>query len=308
MIIDCHVHAGELNKHYPIWWIEELYRVWGGVHQWTYDRPTLSVGERLVYQMDQIGIDMMCIMTSDHRRVYPNDSGPYTPNDFLLEVKDVAPERFALTCSVDPFRDISGSVREIERCVKQHGFNACKLYPSYDHFDPRDERLDLIYKKLVELDVTMQVHMGWTPCKNAPMRFQQPYLLDDVGARFPDLKVVIAHVGWPWVEECLAVVAKWENFHVDFAYWGWFGAETTFQAVKRIGDLCGYDKLCFGSENSHTHMAVEMFQSFGNVAKNLGVAPISSENMEKIMWKNTARLWKIDPKTCVKKKQTVEAR
>ena len=54
MIIDCHVHAGELNKHYPIWWIEELYRVWGGVHQWTYDRPTMSVGERLVYQMDQL--------------------------------------------------------------------------------------------------------------------------------------------------------------------------------------------------------------------------------------------------------------
>ena len=78
--------------------------------------------------------------------------------------------------------------------------------------------------------------------------------------------------------------------------------------MKRIGDLCGYDKLCFGSENSHTHMAVEMFQSFGNVAKNLGVAPISPENMEKIMWKNTARLWKIDPKTCVKKKQTAEAR
>jgi len=20
-----------LNKHYPVWWIEELYRVWGGV-------------------------------------------------------------------------------------------------------------------------------------------------------------------------------------------------------------------------------------------------------------------------------------
>jgi predicted TIM-barrel fold metal-dependent hydrolase len=94
---------------------------------------------------------------------------------------------------------------------------------------------------------------------------------------------------------CLAVVAKWENFHVDFAYWGWFGAETTFQTVKRIGDLWGYDKLCFGSENSHTHMAVEMFQSFGNAAKNLGVAPVSPENMEKIMWKNTARLWKINP-------------
>jgi predicted TIM-barrel fold metal-dependent hydrolase len=94
-----------------------------------------------------------------------------------LEVKAVAPERFALTCSVDPFRDIQASVREIERCIKQHGFSACKLYPSYDHFDPRDERLNPIYEKLVELDVTMQVHMGWTPCKNAPMKFQHPYLL-----------------------------------------------------------------------------------------------------------------------------------
>ena len=40
------------------------------------------------------------------------------------------------------------------------------------------------------------------------------------------------------------------------------------------------------------------------------LAPISPENMEEIMWKNTARLWNTDPKTCVKKKQkqTTEAR
>ena len=26
MLIDCHVHAGELGKHYPSWWMAELYR------------------------------------------------------------------------------------------------------------------------------------------------------------------------------------------------------------------------------------------------------------------------------------------
>jgi hypothetical protein len=50
-----------------------------------------------------------------------------------------------------------------------------------------------------------------------------------------------------------------------------------------------------------------MFQSFGDVAKKLDVDPISSENMDKIMWKNTARLWKINSKVQVKKKQTVQA-
>jgi uncharacterized protein len=303
MIIDCHVHAGELGKHYPTWWIEELYTPWGGIHQWTYDRPNLSVGERLVSQMDQVGLDMMCIMTSDHRRVYPNDSGPYTPNDYLLEVRKHAPERFALTGSVDPFRGIPESVKEIERCIKDLGFNAIKLYPAYDHFDPRDERLDPIYKKLVELDVTMQIHMGWTPCKNAPMKYQPAFLLDDVAAKFPELKIVVAHVAWPWVEECIALVAKWPNIHVDLAYWGWFGAEFSYRTVKRIGDLAGYDRVLFGSENSHTHMAKDMFLSFNDVAKKLGDAPISNENMEKIMWKNTVRLWKIkNPKPHVKTK------
>jgi hypothetical protein len=213
MIIDCHIHAGELGKHYPEWWVKELYTPWGGIHNWHYDKPDMSVGERLVYQLDRVGVDMACIMTSDHRRVYPNDGGPYTPNDYLLEVKSVAPDRFALTCSVDPLRGIEDSVKEIKRCVKDHGFTACKLYPSYDHFDPRDERLDPIYKTLVDHDVTMQIHMGWTPSKNAPMKFQQPYLLDDVAAKYPDLKIVVAHVGWPWVDECMALIAKWDNVH-----------------------------------------------------------------------------------------------
>ena len=295
MIIDCHVHAGELGKHYPRWWMEELYEPWGGMHQWSYDTSNMSFGERLVSQMDQVGVDMMCIMTSDHRRVYPDDKGPYTPNDFLLEVREAAPERFAMTCSVDPMRgDAADHAREIERCVKEHGFTACKIYPSYDHFDPGDARLFPIYEKLIELDTTMQIHMGWTPCKNAPMKFQHPYLLDDVMARYPELKVVIAHVAWPWVEECIALIAKWETMHVDLAYWGWFGTEDVLKTVTRIGRLCGYDRVLFGSENSHTHMAPKMMADLNPLAEKLGMPTISAPDMEKIMWRNTARLWKID--------------
>ena len=296
MIIDCHVHAGELGKHYPEWWVAELYRHWGGIHQWTYERPNLSVGERLLSQMNQVGVDMMCIMTSDHRRVFPNDSGPYTPNDYLLEVKKVAPERFALTCSVDPFRGVADGVKEIERCVKEHGFQACKLYPSYDHFDPGDEHLFPIYKKLVELEIPMQIHMGYTPSRNAPMKYQLPHLLDPVGEKFPELKVIVAHMAWPWTEECMSLISRWENFHCDVAYWGWFGAERVLRKIRDFGDICGFDRLLYGSENSHTHMAPDMFRSFKTLAPKLGIKPITDEEMDLIMWKNTARLWKLNPK------------
>ena len=298
MLIDCHVHAGELGKHYPDWWMAELYRVWGGLKQYSDSKApeaeSLTLGERLVRQMDQAGIDLMCIMTSDHRRVYSDRLGPYTPNDYLLEVQAAAPDRFALTCSVDPLRDVYESVQEIERCATQLGIKACKLYPTYDHFDPRDRRLEPIYEKLVELDMTMQIHMGWTPCCNAPMKFQQPHLLDDVAQSFPTLRIVVAHMGWPWIEECMALVAKWEHVHADIAYWGWFGPRKVFESLKLFGRLCGFDKVVYGSENAFTAFAPDMMRSLNKQAAIVRDDPIAQADMEKIMWKNAARLWKID--------------
>ena len=298
MLIDCHVHAGELGKHYPDWWMAELYRGWGGLKQYSDakapDTEKLTLGQRLVRQMDHAGIDLMCIMTSDHRRVYSDRLGPYTPNDYLVEVKATAPERFALTCSVDPLRDIYESVQEIERCAKVHGMKVCKLYPTYDHFDPRDPQLDPIYEKLVELDMTMQIHMGWTPCCNAPMKFQQPHLLDDVAQKFPTLRIVVAHMGWPWIEECMALVAKWEHVHADIAYWGWFGPRKVFESLKLFGRLCGFDKLVYGSENAFTTFAPDMMRNLNKQAAIVRDDPIPDAEMEKILWKNAARLWKIE--------------
>lgn len=49
-------------------------------------------------------------------------------------------------------------------------------------------------------------------------------------------------------------------------------------------------------------MAPDMFRSFGEIAKKRGEKPISGGDMDLIMWKNTARLWKIkDPKPHVKR-------
>jgi predicted TIM-barrel fold metal-dependent hydrolase len=296
MIIDCHIHAGELGLHYPKWWIDELYRAFGSnAVQWTGGRPNMTVGERLLAQMDDLGIDMMCIMTSDHRRVYADAKGPYAPNDYLLKVREVAPERFALTCSVDPLRDLYEAVQEIDKCARE-GFTACKLYPTYDHFYPADERLFPIYEKLIEHDMLLQVHMGWTPCLNAPMKYQMPYLLDDVAAKFPEMRILIAHMGWPHYEECMALIAKWENLHADIAYWGWFGPEYVLKVLKQFGRLCGFDKLVYGSENSHTVVGLEMMRGLKNTAGQLGIEPIPDADTEKIMWKNAARLWKIESK------------
>ena len=148
-----------------------------------------------------------------------------------------------MTCSVDPLRDVYESVREIGRCIQDLGMDAVKLYPAYDPFDPRDERIFPVYEKIIELDVPMQCHMGWTPCLNAPMQCQPAHLLDDV------------------------------------AYRGGFTPEENLKTIRRFGRPCGFDKLPFGPENSHTHMAVELMRGLTQEAGRLGVEPIADEDM-----------------------------
>jgi hypothetical protein len=41
-------------------------------------------------------------------------------------------------------------------------------------------------------------------------------------------------------------------------------------------------------------MAPEMMRGLNNFAGKIGVDPIGQDDMDKILWKNTARLWKID--------------
>jgi predicted TIM-barrel fold metal-dependent hydrolase len=48
-------------------------------------------------------------------------------------------------------------------------------------------------------------------------------------------------------------------------------------------------------------MAPGMFLGFHDLASKLGLNPISGEDMEKIMWRNTARLWKLNPQTAARK-------
>jgi hypothetical protein len=47
-----------------------------------------------------------------------------------------------------------------------------------------------------------------------PSACGRPILLDDVALYFPELRLVAAHTGWPWVEELIALAWKHPNVYI----------------------------------------------------------------------------------------------
>ena len=72
-------------------------------------------------------------------------------------------------------------------------------------------------------------------------------LLDDVAADFPELKIIMAHPGWLWQDEQLAIAMHKENAFVDLSGW----SPKYFQPllVTYMGKMIPH-KFLFGTDYS----------------------------------------------------------
>jgi len=124
--------------------------------------------------------------------------------------------RFIGFCSVDPHNPDAPVV--LEQAVKELKLRGLKLSPPTQEFFPNDRRLVYpLYEKAEKLGIPVVFHAGmsWEP--RARLKYAHPLLLEDVAADFPDLRIVIAHFGWPWVLDTIALALKYHNIYIDTA-------------------------------------------------------------------------------------------
>jgi len=108
-------------------------------------------------------------------------------------------------------------LREIAEYLEAGLVKGLKLYPGYEPFYPYDKRCDVIYDLAVEFDVPVMFHTGDTYSPKGKLRYAHPLNIDDVAVDHPEMKIVICHVGNPWIRDCMEVVYKNKNVYADIS-------------------------------------------------------------------------------------------
>ena len=246
--VDCHLHLGLIGSQVPVWWMEELYGMYGVEDLVSVD------GQVIVDILDANGVDAGLVQGNDIRRTsfhpeFPLERNMYTPNDYIAEQCELHEGRLYGVTGIDPFLDLPGSVIELERCVTKLGFRSMKLLPSYLHFDPGDPELDPLYRKALELDVPVHFFTGMTPTRTAMLKYGDPVLLDSVGRRHRDLKVIV-FINYPWIDQCIALVAKHPNFYADMCYFAGGDSAQLYEVLSKFRSYGALDRILFGTDNS----------------------------------------------------------
>jgi len=182
-------------------------------------------------------------------------------------------------------------LREVSDFLAEGLVKGLKLYPGYEPFYPYDKRCQVIYDLAMEYDVPVMFHTGDTYSPQGKVRFAHPLNIDDVAVDNPQMKIVMCHIGNPWVRDCMEVIYKNENVWADISglTLGDFEAKFERFMLGQVKELLTYAgesrKLLYGTDWPICNMA-----SYLKFVRGLKLSP---EGLERMMWRNAASLFKI---------------
>lgn len=237
MIVDVHSHAWQYPQHFTDDFRQQAKRARAGQEV----DLTVRYDE---YQASATLADRTIVFGGKARL-----SGLWVDDSYVADYVATAPEKLIGFLALDPTQD--GWQDELRIGHRELGLRGIKLMPMYAGFRPDDERLDELWRYATEHQLPVLLHTGTTFLSQAPLDCTLPRHLDRVAMRFPEVRIIAAHLGHPYEPECVAVIRKHPNVYSDVSalHYRPFQLYNSLILVQEYGV---WDKLLFGSDYPFT--------------------------------------------------------
>jgi len=229
--------------------------------------------KQLLKQLDEAGVDRAIVFSLYER------SSLEKAREKLLAAKpllDIAPDRISGLAWVNPVIEGIGDLAC--EAMDSMGYIGIKLIP--DHWYPYEDRVAPFWDRMNERKASILIHTGILYGWGDASQYCRPLHLEKL-VEWPDLRFAMAHISWPWCEECLAVMGRfraesrggkrpWQSY-VDLT--PGTPPHIRKQAVGNAISFCGAEHIMFGTDaGAPQNMAKQkeiiqrdlaMFQEFG---------------------------------------------
>jgi predicted TIM-barrel fold metal-dependent hydrolase len=214
-----------------------------------------------------------------------HDPDKSSTNDDVVDIIAAHPDLFlAGFAGLCPrFGHISEALRELDRVMKLPGIRGVTLEPGLG-MSPLttadDPMLFPLYERLQELGGILALTIARGSPPDQMLQHSDPNAVDRVAGSFPDLKIVVSHAFWPWVEHSCGLAFRRPNVFLQPDLYG-MGMPGHLQWIEAANSYLE-DRMIFGS--AYPFLGVEaMVESYLRL-------PYKPHVLEKVMGKNALRL------------------
>jgi hypothetical protein len=274
---DCHVNIWTPEQVLPLWG-QSQGRIRSGELAPKADADTLyaemaHVDKAIVFSLrygDSIGIDGDDETTAAAVRKYS--------------------DKFVGLAAVDPRR--RDCMELLRHAIEDLGLKGAKFGPIYNGVHLDDPRLEPVYEYLEKNNLPLTMHMGTTFARNAPVELGRAIHVEPVAMRYPDLTMIMAHMGHPWYEECVVVARKQPNVYCEvsalsYRPWQYYNILMCAQEYKIT------DKVFFGTDFPFARVdeSVEGLVHINDQLEGTKLPRVSEETINRILASDPLRVW-----------------
>ncbi len=285
MIIDCHTHIWQSPEQLGDGALAEL------------SRTTVVAGQkmRLLPQADTANhllaaepVDRSFVLGFKSRYL-----GATIPNDYIADYCREHGDRMIGFAGIDPTDD--DAVEQVSHVSGQLGLKGLCICPAAQDFHPADTRAMAVYERAAALHLPVIFYAGTHLSPKTKMEYARPHLLDEVARAFPNLKLFIGHMGYPWIDETLVMLGKHQNVYSDVSGLlrrPWIA----YDALVRAHQFQVIDKLLFGSDFPFTTAGecIETIYTINQVAMGTNMPTIPRESLRGIVERDALKLLGIE--------------
>ena len=189
--------------------------------------------------------------------------------------------------SADPWAlDAREGLMHLRDVVTNRGARGVKLHPVLQQFDVSDPRMFPIYETCVDLDVPIVAHSG--PSRSGP-QFAEPRAFAGMLRSFPNLRVVLAHLGGGAWRQTAEIARAYPNAYFDCCeILAWIGASNApdENQFARLIQEVGVDRVLLGSD-------FPWYDLDYSVERLMGLPLLSHEEKTAILGGNAVRLLRL---------------
>lgn len=266
-------------------------------------RPESDFGPRLRADMSRCGVDPAAWGEVGERHLdttraaevavvfglQAQATGWNIPNDAVAAQVARAPERLLLFAAVDPAQ--RGYMEELERCHHDLGAVGVKLAPLYQNVHPCDDRSREIYRYCERRGLPVLFHAGTSFVGGTLLEYSRPAHFDAVAVEFPELRMILAHLGHPWEGETIAVIRRHRHVFADLSalyYRPW----QFYNSMRLLVEYRAEHKVLFGSDFPFTTTAgsLQGVRGVNTILAQSGLPPIPAEVVEGIIHRDALAL------------------
>lgn len=247
----------------------------------------------VLQSIDDAGIDMAVVLAPFLSEGFSIDDPEslVRANEHVAQLVKHEEDRLVGFAVVDP-RD-PGAPAQLRHCVETLGLRGCKMVPT--GWYPYDREVQPVFAVAHELGIPLLFHSGiFIDGRNG--RFCRPTFFEAL-RDFPGLRVTLAHLGWPWTDEAVAVglidlIHGVPHNDVMFRFDISFGPPPPYRldCLSKALEVLGPDLLQFGSDCFLPCSGAHIAERRGWVIDLLDQLKVDDAGKERIWW-GTAAAW-----------------